>query len=253
MTNSVKERISEDLQKAKSEGSLRAERIRDIVKAAVSEAVAELSQGTGELRTIARDALTAVFEAVKDRPATRTEEIAASVEGVAEGIGESHREAIAHAQEQINDLQQHLDQADQLIEAEITTALTTVDMPEAETATRTPLKTLIDMVMNTVKEREVYAVLEQRYAQLKQQLAELDARLMERYGDRYEEVKHQLDNAQVWYTNAKAEGKVNDVQMAELKQVQLQEKAANFGATVAQKEAQLKEQVRHILNNVLNR
>ncbi|GAB4464771.1 MAG: hypothetical protein OHK0037_19140 [Elainellaceae cyanobacterium] len=251
MTNSVKERIQEDLQKAKSEGSLRAERIRDIVKAAVSEAVAEVSQGTGELKAIAKDALTAVFAVVRDRAATRTEDMAASVEGVVEGIGESHREAIAQAQVQINDLQQTLDQADRQLDAKITTALATVDLPEAEATTKTPFKVLIDLVVNAVKEREVFDMFQQRYDHLKQQLAELDVRLQERYGDRYDEVKRQLETAQTWYASAKTRGESLGKEAKHFKQVELEEKAADLGTTIAQKEAEIKAQLREIVNNAL--
>ncbi|WP_448602162.1 hypothetical protein [Thermoleptolyngbya sp.] len=251
MTNSVKERIQEDLQKAKSEGSLRAERIRDIVKAAVSEAMAEVSQGTGELKAIATDALTAAFAVVRDRAATRTEDMAASVEGVVEGIGESHREAIAQTQVQIDDLQQTLDQADRQLEDEITTALATVDLPEAEAATKTSFKVLIDLVVNAVKEREVFNIFQQRYDHLKQQLAELDVRLQERYGDRYDEVKRQLETAQAWYASAQAEGKTLGNEAKHFKQVEIEEKAASLGKTIAQKEAEIKAQLREIVNSAL--
>lgn len=259
MTNSVKERIQEDLQKAKSEGGLRAERIREIVKAAVSEAVAEVSQGTGELKAIAKDALTAVFAVVRDRATTRTEEMAASVEGVVEGIGESHREAIllrrasanAQAQGQIDDLQQMLDRADRQFEEEITAALATVDLPEAEASTKTPFKVLIDLVVNAVKEREVFDIFQQRYDHLKQQLAELDARLQERYGDRYEEVKRQIETAQTWYANAKTRGESLGNEAKHFKQAELEEKAADLGTTIAQKEAEIKAQLREIVNNAL--
>lgn len=251
MTNSVKERIQEDLQKAKSEGSLRAERIREIVKSAVSEAVAEVSQGTGELKAIAKDALTAVFAVVRDRTTTRTEEMAASVEGVVEGIGEFHREAIAQTQTQISDLRQTLDQTDRQFEEEITTALATVDLPEADNTTKTPFKMLIDLVVNAVKEREVFDMFQQRYDHLKQQLAELDTRLQERYGDRYDEVKRQLETAQTWYASAKTKGESLGNEAKHFKQVELEEKAADLGTTIAQKEAEIKAQLREILNSAL--
>ncbi|MDG2614894.1 hypothetical protein P7L53_01420 [Thermoleptolyngbya sichuanensis XZ-Cy5] len=251
MTNSVKERIQEDLQKAKSEGGLRAERIREIVKAAVSEAAAEVSQGTGELKAIAKDALTAVFAVVRDRATTRTEEMAASVEGVVEGIGEFHREAIAQAQTQIDDLQQTLDQTDRQFEEEVTVALATVDLPEAEATTKTPFKVLIDLVVNAVKEREVFDIFQQRYNHLKQQLAELDGRLQERYGDRYEEVKSQIETAQTWYANAKTKGETLGNEAKHFKQVELEEKAADLGTTIAQKEAEIKAQLRQIVNSAL--
>ncbi|WP_068511190.1 hypothetical protein [Leptolyngbya sp. O-77] len=251
MTNSVKERIQEDLQKAKSEGRLRAERIREIVKTAVSEAVAEVSQGTGELKAIATDALTAAFAVVRDRAATRTEDMAASVEGVVEGIGEAHREAIAQAQTQIDDLQQTLDHTDRQFEEEVTVALATVDLPEAEATTKTPFKVLIDLVVNAVKEREMFDMFQQRYNHLKQQLAELDTRLQERYGDRYEEVKRQIETAQTWYANAKTKGETLGNEAKHFKQVELEEKAADLGTTIAQKEAEIKAQLRQIVNSAL--
>jgi hypothetical protein len=60
MSDSIKDRITTDLQKAKDEGGTRAERIREIIQGAASQTMAEVKEGSGTIGTIARDALSTV-------------------------------------------------------------------------------------------------------------------------------------------------------------------------------------------------
>jgi hypothetical protein len=53
MTDSLKDRLSSDLQRAKTEGGTRATRIREILQGAATQSLAELKDGTAELRSIA--------------------------------------------------------------------------------------------------------------------------------------------------------------------------------------------------------
>ena len=67
MSDSIKERITADLQQAKSEGNLRAERIREIVREAVAQAAAEFQEGSAEIRAIAKDAISAAIETLGEK------------------------------------------------------------------------------------------------------------------------------------------------------------------------------------------
>jgi hypothetical protein len=58
MSDSVKNQLSTDLEKAKAEGGMRATRIREIIKAAATEAIAEVKAGSRELGAIAKDSFT---------------------------------------------------------------------------------------------------------------------------------------------------------------------------------------------------
>jgi hypothetical protein len=53
MTDSLKDRLSSDLQKAKTEGGTRATRIREILKGAATQSLVEVKDGAAELRSIA--------------------------------------------------------------------------------------------------------------------------------------------------------------------------------------------------------
>lgn len=67
MATSLKDRLSEDLEKVKSEGIQRSERIRSIFKSAVSEAVDEIKGGTTELGSIAQSTVVSVIDNVKEQ------------------------------------------------------------------------------------------------------------------------------------------------------------------------------------------
>ena len=62
MPNNIKEQITTDIKQAKEAGQLRADRIREIVKAAVSQVSSEFKEGSTELRTIVREAVSTVIE-----------------------------------------------------------------------------------------------------------------------------------------------------------------------------------------------
>jgi hypothetical protein len=94
MSNSVKERVKADLEQAKVEGQVRVDRLRDIFKTAASQAIEELQGGSGEIRSIVRDALAAIAENLGERGSHTKEEAIASIEGLVEGISRSKQEAI---------------------------------------------------------------------------------------------------------------------------------------------------------------
>ena len=66
MSDSIKEVIVTDLQKAKAEGSTRVARIRTILQEAAVQAISEVKEGSGEIRTIAKDTFSTVVESISD-------------------------------------------------------------------------------------------------------------------------------------------------------------------------------------------
>ncbi len=238
MTDSVKDRITNDLQTAKSAGNLRAERIRDIVQSAVSQAVVELKEGSGEIRLVVQDAISAVIETLGEKGKAAKEDVTASIEGVLAGISEVRRDEIVQTQSQVQQLQAELDEAEDKLEIEVEEALTEI----AATSEKTPstLNVMIEEVIKAVKDREELDFFKQQYAKLKAQLAILDANLAARYGERYEEVKQHLEKAKILYDNAKvkmADGGVNPI---EQKQVEFESKMGEVGAALASKEQKIK-------------
>lgn len=244
MSNSVKEKITTDLQKAKSEGSLRAERIRKIVQEAIAEAVTELKAGSTEIRSIAKDAIAAVVETVGSKSGEIQEEVSASVEGVIEGISQQKREAIAERQVQIQQLQAEVDQESQNLETEVSTALAEIET----TAKQEPdyLRSVIENVVNSIKDRDEFASMMEQVAKLRAKLAVLDANLAARYGERYEEVKHHLDQAKVWYDTAKTNAKESGIDPINQKQSEFEVKMGEVGTAVARKEKQIKQRLKEL-------
>lgn len=251
MATDVKERIAADLQKAKQEGGLRSDRIREIVKSAVSQSLGEIKAGSGEIGTIAREAIAAVIDLMKEKGHEAKAEMSASVEGVVEGIRESRQTAIANTQSQMDQLQTELDTHAQQLEADVDGALVAIET-EAQQSTG-DVKTTLEKIVATIRESKQFAVVQEQYAKLRSQLAVLDERLAERYGDRYEQVKHQLekywDNAKVWYDKNRAEVESGQVDPVEKTQVGLGEKFAQAGSFVAQKEQEIKSKIKDALHS----
>jgi hypothetical protein len=72
MATAIKEKVTTNLQKAKSEGSVRVARIREILQTAASQAVSEVKAGSGEIGQIAKETIadaqsTEEFAKVKDQ------------------------------------------------------------------------------------------------------------------------------------------------------------------------------------------
>lgn len=66
MSDPIKDQLSTNLQKAKTEGGTRATRIRDIVWNASSQAFAEVKEGAGTLSTIAQNTFDTVTVSLSD-------------------------------------------------------------------------------------------------------------------------------------------------------------------------------------------
>lgn len=252
MTNTVKERIAADLQKAKDEGGLRADRIKGIVQMAVAQAAAELKSGSGELRGIVQDAVAAVVESLGERTRDAKEEVTATVEGVVEGISRLQREAIAVTQAKVDQLQSELDEQEQLLDVEIGGALTTIESSfEASDVEKTPkLQAMIESAVSNIKEREEFSSLRQQYTKLQAKLEVLEANLAARYGDRYDDAKQHLENAKVWYAKTRDEAQLSGPTTLENKQVEVESKLGEAGVALAQKEEQVKVQIKQSLKEL---
>jgi hypothetical protein len=183
MATGITEKITADLQKAKAEGSLRVDKIREIFKAAVAQSIAEVKDGSGGVRAIAKDSMASVIDILNKTGNNTQAEVNASVEGIVEGIHESNHTA-----------------------ADIGGALAEIEASGNQTSA--DRQSLMAAVLNAVKRSPHYAVLMERYAEVKTRLNSVDAQLSEKYGDRYQQVKQQLEKlwelAKVWFTKAKA-------------------------------------------------
>ena len=238
MSDSVKDKIKTDLQKVKEEGTFRSERIKEIFSSAISQAVSELKEGSGELGSIVRDTFATLLENLKGKGQTTKEEVTASIEGLIEGISQSRREAIAKTKEEIQQLQARLDKDENQLQSDVDGALSEIEAASQESSSdvRSTVKTAVEKMKNS----EEVALMKKRYAQLQAELSVLQANLAARYGEPYEEVKQHLDSAKTWYENTKEKSEQNGSTLVEAKQAEFESKMSEAGAAVARKEKELK-------------
>ncbi|MBD1873310.1 hypothetical protein H6F75_07440 [Nodosilinea sp. FACHB-131] len=85
MANTVQDRVKTEWEKAQKEGGQRASRIREIVKAAAVEALAELREGSSEIETQGRKTLAEMIEQLRANEAAD----AAAAEAVADAVTEA--------------------------------------------------------------------------------------------------------------------------------------------------------------------
>lgn len=199
MSEPVKENITVDLQKAKSEGKMRAERIQGIVRDAFSQILTEVKEGSGEIKVIVKDTLSENLKQVNP------------IDENGEGTSDK------------------------------------------ASSTNSPSPSLILAIFKVVKSRlfdyvhQSYTDWPHQYAKLKNKAVNLDVSLTERYGDRYSAVKQRLEKGATWYKAATAQAAVTQTTVLEQKQAEFENKLSKAGTTVAQKEQQVKQQLKALL------
>jgi hypothetical protein len=243
MSDSIKDKITADLQKAKSEGQLRSERIREIVQSAVSQARAEIKEGSVEIRSLVREAVSTVIENLKDRGGEIKEDVAASIEGAIEGVSSARRDAIAKTKEEVKQLQSQIDREETQLQEEIDGALVEIEKKESDRPSN--IKAAIASAIDTIKNSEEVALMQKRYAQLQAQLAVLRANLAARYGEQEGEIQQHLDEAKSWYdrTQVQAEATAETVKQ---KRAKFEAQLGEAGTAAAKKERQLKQRLREL-------
>lgn len=242
--DSLKARITTDLNQAKEIGQLRSDRVREIVSSAVFQVASEFNSVSSDIRLVVKDAVSAVIENLQEKGGDIKEEITASIEGAIEGVSSWRRQSITKIQTEVNQLQDKIDTEEDELQQEIDRLL--IDIEEAGKDRSPSIKASIESAVNTLKNSEEVALMKKRYAQLQAQAAILRANLAARYGGRYEEVKKYLDEAKTWYnqTRTQVEPIVDE---AEQKRSQLEEKIGDAGTALAKRERR----IRQILSELL--
>lgn len=243
MPESLKTKITDDLQKAKAEGKLRTDRIREIVQVAVSQTSSEFQEGSSEIRSIVKEAISTVIELFKDRGGEIKEEITASIEGAIEGITQAKRKSIANTESELKQLQAQIDAEEAELQNQIDIVL--ADVEETGKTTEPDTKASIEAAINAIKDSEEVSLMQKRYAQLQAQLAIVKANLSARYGERYEEIKKYLDDAKVWYDRAQPKAEAAAEQVKE-KRSDFENKLGEAGAALARKEQHVKQLLKEL-------
>lgn len=248
MTNSTRDKITADLQKAKEEGKVRTERIREIVKAAVTETATEVKVGSQEIRALVRDAVSAVIEVFRDRGEAVKEEVTASIEGAIEGISDRQRQAIAQTEAEVQQLQAQLDQQEEELKSQIDTAIE--DVEEVGKQESQTIRSAIESAILAIRNSEEVALMQKRYAQLKAQLAIIQANLAEgKSGERYEEVQQYLEKAKSWYERAKEDPEIF-TQRVEEKRTEFEGKLGEAGGAIARRETRVRQILRDLWQSI---
>jgi hypothetical protein len=249
MASNIKEQIKADLDLAKETGQQRVERVREIVKNAVSQVGSELKEGSSDFRLLVREAVSAVIENFQERGSEIKEEVTASIEGALEAVNSKRHENIAKTQAEVKQLQAKLDEEEDKIQQEVDGIL--AEIKETGTAKSSQVKSAIDSAINAIQNSEEAGLLQKRYAQLQAQLAIVRANLAARYGGRGEEVNNYLEDAKKWYSQARPQvetiaGNVKD------KHLQLDDKFGEVGSLVARRERQIKQVLKELLMAATN-
>jgi hypothetical protein len=244
MNKNVKEQIQVDLRQAKETGQLKAERIREIVKSAVSQVGSEFQEGSHELRNLVNDAVSTVIENLQDKGSEVKEGVVASIEGAMEAINIKRHSDIVKTQGEIKQLQARLDREEDELQSEIEGILTKIVETSQDKSADT--KIAINSAIDAIKDSEEVGLLKKRYAQLQAQLAIVRANLSARYSGRDQEVQDYLNEAKQWYDKSHTQAEAVSLQVKE-KYSLLEQKMLDAGAAIAKKERQLKQTLRELL------
>lgn len=237
MANPTKEQITEALEKAKVEGKVRTEKIREIIQNAYTQATSEVKEGSNEVRSLVTDTLAAVIETYKDKGTELKDEITASIEGIIRGANASKRQSIAQTKEEIKQLEERVDAEEVAIQKEVEVILDEVKQTGEQQPTE--IRQTIDTVLENFRNSEELAILQKSYAQLKSQLAVLQANLADKYGEQGGDIKKYLDEAKVWYEKTKENpDEFNTV--VQQKQKAFEDKLGQAASLVIKKEEELK-------------
>ncbi|MBE9039568.1 histidine kinase [Oscillatoriales cyanobacterium LEGE 11467] len=243
MSNSLKKQIVEDLQKVKEEGSSRRDRIREIVRSAISQSASEFKEGSKEIRTIVREAVSTTIDTVQSKGDEAKEDVEGAIEGAIEAVGESKRKSIAAAQSQVKQLQNRLETEERELQEEVEDVLG--ELQETAKDKSSSFKAAVESAVEKIKDSEEAALMQKRYAQVKAKLAILQANLSARYGERFEEVKEHLDEAKFWYERSRSEERSEDSMVRE-KQANFESKLGEVGSAIGKKERKLRQLLKEL-------
>jgi archaellum component FlaC len=247
MTVTSKNKIKDALEVAKQQGQLRADKIQSIVRNAIADTTSEVKEGRQEISSIVRDAVSAVIETFQDKGGEIKEEITASLEGAIEGIRSIRGQNLSQNRTELKQIQSQIDENETEFQQEIDGAL--VRVQETETDRPEQVKAAIASAIETIRNSEEVSLLQKRYAQLRAQLAIVDANLAERYGDRYEDVQNHLNEAKSWYEKAKEDPAVFKDKV-DLKKVEFEQKLSEAGTAVAKRERRVKQMLRELVKSL---
>jgi hypothetical protein len=255
MSKPIKDQIADNLEQAKGEGKLRSENIRGLLSDAASLTVSELREGTEQMRAILKEAISAVITEIKDTGSEIPEKITSSIESAIEESTRYRQEAIVSLQAKMHEIQAQVEEKQRQLDADFDDTIIDIKATEiSDSENLTPAFGLavserIDDAINNVRERKESEALKQQYLNLEFELARLDAKLMDRYGDKYAEVKQQLDKIKTLYEQTKSEAESSGVTPVQSKQTEIERKLSKFASVVAITEREIVQYLQELWKN----
>jgi len=107
--NKIKDRIAEELKKAKEAGQITMEKVSEIVRDAVSAAVAETRGRIEDMRPIVKSAVTAAVEGLKEAEVDVKETVKGAVEGAIAGVRSRGDQAVEATRDELQKLEKRLE------------------------------------------------------------------------------------------------------------------------------------------------
>lgn len=290
MSNSMKkDQLTADLEKAKAVGSARLERVRDILRDAISQVMVEVKAGTGELRSIAQESASTMRQEPSDHVASNPD--ITPVEVVIENSIEDSQPTPEIAQDatQTSDVKSDETVVESLISPVSPAAdelskpqIAIIDNPMADapgalepaaaaetersqdagtaaelvphaaepTKEEAFLESWMQQLLRFLQESEMGAKLQQQGTKLQERLVQIDSTLSERYGDRYAAVKQEVSHAKDWYNAKRVEITARGIDPVQQKQAEYDVKAGEAGATIARKEQEIKRLLKELWQTI---
>ena len=107
--NKMKDRIVEELKKAKEAGQITMEKVSEIVRDAVSAAVAETRGRIEDMRPIVKNAVAAAVEGLKEAEVDVKETVKGAVEGAIAGVRSRGDQAVEATRDELRKLEKRLE------------------------------------------------------------------------------------------------------------------------------------------------
>lgn len=247
--NTMKDQIAADLQKAKEVSGARVERIRQIFRDALNQSVAELKEGGSEIGSIAKTTLKVTLQD-QSRPTNQDAvQRPIPVEVIIETEDETDDEMAQDAVHETSAVQ-----ADDVIAPTVELTEIQVVQPDGSESSEVPqsgaLQSLLNRMVDLLKKEGVYDKVEQQWGEFRTQLENLDAKLDEQWGNRYitfkQDLRKDARGAKDWYSKTKESATSEGKFWVDEKQAELEMKAGEAGATLAQKEAKIKQLLKEL-------
>jgi len=238
--NSVKDQIAADLNKAKTAGGQRLERIGKIIQEALSQAVSELKEGGSEIQSIAKESTLIETLKPKSTATATTAPVEVKIDGEDDVTDVTIIEdAVASADTEL----QSEPALDDVTAAEVAEA--TAAEPKAVQSLIDSANAAIDRLVAFANDEKTRTTVQPYVDKLNATLGLLDEKIAARYGDRYnsfkQEFQQDMGKAKAWYAETRANMDATGTSWVDQKQAELEVKLGETGTTIAQKEAKIKQ------------